>query len=520
MGSARLLLLVLLPALLAGGCADGARILAAVPFPSVSHQYPLRMIVLELVKRGHEVTFITTDPIKKNIANYTEIDISPAYRYLRKTFDWMEMAKHAWDPVEMLWGMEDMAGPICEDGLKSPEMLKFLKSNKQRYDLVIVERLLTPCFYALQHLAGSPPLVGFVSLGAYPYTHWSHGSPDNPAYLPSWVLPYSDHMTFWQRLYSTYFWLYLNYVWFYVVLPRHDKLQKQYFGPEVPSIYELERNFSFMILSNHFIENYPRPNLPNFIELTGLHVKPELEPLPKDIQEWLDGAKEGVIYFSLGTNVIGSTMPPEKRQAFLDAFSELPQRVLWKWEKDDATVLPANVKTSKWLPQQSVLAHPKVRLFITQGGLQSFNEASYHGVPLIGIPFHGDQHHNVAKMVAAGIGYELQFRHVTKDTALKAIKTVLEDKSYRENMKKLSAVYREHQAESLPRAVWWIEYLLRHNGAPHLQSAASQLSWYQLLLLDVLAFLLAVTAAAAYAVYALARYAISFATKTPKVKKH
>ncbi|XP_047113325.1 UDP-glycosyltransferase UGT5-like [Schistocerca piceifrons] len=501
------------------GGSECARILAASPFPSISHVLPMRHIVLELVKRGHEVTHITTDPIKKNIENYTEVDISPAYRYLRKSSDWMGMAMRDWDPVEMISRIEDIAAPTCEDTLNSPEMISFIKSAP-KFDLYIMERLLVPCFYGVVHAVGSPPMVGLVTHGAHPYTHWSHRNPDSPAYLPLWVLPYSHHMSFWERLYSAYIWLYFNFVWHSMVLPRHDEIQKSYFGPSVPSVFDLERNFSLMLVSNHFTECYPRPNLPNFVELTGLHIQPDTKPLPQDVQEWLDGATEGAIIFSLGTNVLSSTMPPEKRRAFLDAFSQLPQRVLWKWEKDDATDLPPNVKMSKWLPQQSVLAHPNVRIFITQGGLQSFNEATYYGVPLIGIPFMGDQHYNVAKMVSAEIGYRLQFRSITKDVVLKAIRAILGDPKYRENMKKLSAVYREHQAESLPKAIWWIEYVLRHNGAPHLRSAGMDLSWYQLLLLDVIAFVLCVTVICCVAMYSLVRYLISVIFKDAKLKTH
>lgn len=39
--------------------------------------------------------------------------------------------------------------------------------------------------------------------------------------------------------------------------------------------------------------------------------------------------------------------------------------------------------------------------------------------------------------------------------------------------------------------VYWTEYVIRHRGAPHLRSHAFDLTWYQYLLLDVIAAVLA-----------------------------
>jgi hypothetical protein len=56
-------------------------------------------------------------------------------------------------------------------------------------------------------------------------------------------------------------------------------------------------------------------------------------------------------------------------------------------------------------------------------------------------------------------------------------------------MKKMSDLSRDEPDSSLNRAVWWAEYVLRHNGAKHLRSAALDFACYQYLLLDVAAFL-------------------------------
>jgi glucuronosyltransferase len=73
----------------------------------------------------------------------------------------------------------------------------------------------------------------------------------------------------------------------------------------------------------------------------------------QDLRTFLDEAEDGVIYFSLGTLVLGETLPEDKVQAFISVFSELPQRVLWRMDKNVS--LP-NVKTSKWFPQLDVLS--------------------------------------------------------------------------------------------------------------------------------------------------------------------
>jgi glucuronosyltransferase len=72
------------------------------------------------------------------------------------------------------------------------------------------------------------------------------------------------------------------------------------------------------------------------------------------LENFIEGAKAGVIYFSLGSLVRSETFHEEKLRAFLDAFSELPQRVLWK--ADNISGLPTNVMTSKWLPQFDILS--------------------------------------------------------------------------------------------------------------------------------------------------------------------
>jgi glucuronosyltransferase len=91
------------------------------------------------------------------------------------------------------------------------------------------------------------------------------------------------------------------------------------------------------------------------VEVGGMHVMRATNKLPADIQKFIDEAPEGVIFFSMGSNLRSDQMPAERRDAFMAAFAELPQRVLWKWESDTLPGQPKNVKLGKWLPQQDIL---------------------------------------------------------------------------------------------------------------------------------------------------------------------
>lgn len=84
-------------------------------------------------------------------------------------------------------------------------------------------------------------------------------------------------------------------------------------------------------------------------------------------------------------------MPKEKLAVFIETFRSMKQKILWKYEDESVTNLPPNVMVRKWLPQSDILAHENVVLFITHGGVFGKQEGIYRGVPMLMIPFYGDQ---------------------------------------------------------------------------------------------------------------------------------
>lgn len=78
---------------------------------------------------------------------------------------------------------------------------------------------------------------------------------------------------------------------------------------------------------------------------------------------------------------------------------------------------------------------------------------------------------------------------------------------------------RDQPMTPLERGVFWVEYVLRHKGAPHLRTAALDLAWYQYLLLDVIAFVIAVLLIIFLGLRFLVRKCMCSKKKVSKVSK-
>lgn len=152
----------------------------------------------------------------------------------------------------------------------------------------------------------------------------------------------------------------------------------------------MQKKVSLILLNSYVPLLTVRPTLMNMVAVGGVHIKAP-QVLPSNMQTFLDEAKDGVIYFSLGTNLRSADIHPDKMRTILTVFSQMKQRVLWKFENEDIKDLPENIMVKSWMPQNDILAHPNVRVFITHGGLLGTQEAVYHGVPMIGIPVYADQ---------------------------------------------------------------------------------------------------------------------------------
>lgn len=208
----------------------------------------------------------------------------------------------------------------------------------------------------------------------------------------------------------------------------------------------------------------------------------------------MDRAKFGIIYFSLGGNFRSSDLPPEKLDIFINVFTALKAKdivVLWKFETIDLKERHAhNIVIGPWMPQQEILRHKNLRAFITSGGLLSLMEAVHYGKPVIGMPIFNDQKFNMAQASSQGYGITLDYDNLTEDALTTAIDALFNDTSYRANAERMSAHFKDNPIMAIDKAAWYVEHVITSNGAKHLQTAATKLSFWELHHIDQILFVL------------------------------
>ncbi|GJQ66142.1 hypothetical protein Trydic_g4207 [Trypoxylus dichotomus] len=482
-------------------------------YPSLSHQSYFQPIWRELSLKGHQVVALTPNPIgDPGLINLTEIDLSEAYHVegvklfptiVSKELSTKDGLKHIFDVMER----------IAIKELSNPEVRALIADRRRIFDVVIVE-VHYPALFAFSTKFNCP-LIAISSFGTLLNGHDAVGNPTHPALYPDLFYHKKRNLTFWERLEVTYYGFWFRYFYKYEVLSRADEIAKKFFGADTPYIGDIERNISVLLLNVNPVFYTPRPNVPGIIHLGHIYIKSDRE-ISKDLRKELDEAKEGVIYFSLGTVLKSTNLPSHLKNIILRDLSELPYKILWKWEADHLPGQPENFIIRKWVPQQAILGHKNVKAFITHGGLRSIEEAIINHVPIVGMPFLADQPFNIAEAVRCGIGLNVNPYRLRKGQLRRAVLEVAENRKYHETIERTSKILTDDIMTGVERAVWWTEYVIRHKGAYHLRSPSLDLPSYQYLLLDVISFTLTGFMIAVVVTYRILRIIMK---GTIKVKK-
>ncbi|XP_051046704.1 UDP-glucuronosyltransferase 1A5 isoform X2 [Phodopus roborovskii] len=475
-----------------------------------SHWLSMRDVVRELHARGHQTVVVAPEVsmhIKKEdfftLKTYAVPYTHQGYKQkitqnINLVFESGNYVKTFFKLSEALKNISTDVLKICVNLLHNENLIRHLNSSS--FDVVLTDPVL-PCGAVLAKYLRIPTVFFLLYL---PCDIDSEATqcPKPSSYIPSLLTRLSDHMNFWQRVKNMLYPLALKYVC-QISFTQFASLASELLQREV-SLVEILSHASVWLFRRDFVFDYPRPIMPNIVFIGGINCA-NRKPLSGEFEAYVNASGEhGIVVFSLGSMV--SEIPEKKAMEIAEALGRIPQTVLWRYTGPRPSNLAKNTILVKWLPQNDLLGHPKTRAFITHSGSHGIYEGICNGVPMVMMPLFGDQMDNAKRMETRGAGISLNVLEMTADDLENALKKVINDKSYKENIMRLSRLHKDRPIEPLDLAVFWVEYVMRHKGAPHLRPAAHDLTWYQYHSLDVIGFLLAIVLTVVFVVYKCCAY--------------
>ncbi|XP_055978126.1 UDP-glucuronosyltransferase 1A8-like isoform X2 [Sorex fumeus] len=488
--------------LLTPGPTEAGRLLV-VPMDG-SHWFTMRSVMEQLVQRGHELVVVMPEVswhLKKSF-NFTVKTYSPSYSMEDFNREFKVFADDHWKTRKqtLLSLLNSSPSEVfnylfshCKSVFNDKKLVRYLEETS--FDAVFLDPFEMCGLIIAKYL--SLPSVVFTRGGFCHYQDKGTQSPVPVSYVPRGLLGFSDTMTFWERVRNLLFHVEEHLFCRYFLKTAVDAASEIF--QTTITLSDLYSHTSIWLIRSDFVLNYPRPVMPNMVFIGGINCHAG-KPLIEEFEGYVNASGEhGVVVFSLGSMV--SDIPEKKAMEIAEALGTIPQTVLWRYTGTPPKNLAKNTKLVKWLPQNDLLGHPKTRAFITHSGSHGIYEGICNGVPMVMLPLFGDQMDNAKRMESRGAGVTLDVLEMTSEDLSKALKAVIYDKSYKENIMRLSSLHKDRPIEPLDLAVFWVEFVMRHKGAPHLRPAAHDLTWYQYHSLDVIAFLLSIVLGVLFIVY-------------------
>uniref|UniRef100_A0AAY5EN28 UDP-glucuronosyltransferase n=1 Tax=Electrophorus electricus TaxID=8005 RepID=A0AAY5EN28_ELEEL len=430
-----------------------------------SYWLNIKVIIDELIIRGHSVTVVThsatpsvktTESLGYNVeviqVPYTKQDmINIMYRFRSYwTYDLPNenMIQASLKLKQMFDVTTEHKRILCQKLFARGDLLE--KWRKEQFDVLLTDPM-TMCGELLAQKLNLPFIISLIFTFGNAMERLCGQLPTPPSYVPVAGLGYTDHMSFLQRVKSVLFIFTQDFLFSFVAKSKWDSIYTDIMGKPT-TLCETIGKADIWLIKTYWDFDYPRPSLPNFKFVGGLHCKPA-KPLPK---------------------------------------------VLWRYSGEKPDTLFPNTRLYDWIPQNDLLGHPKTKAFITHGGNNGLYEAIFHGVPMVGLPLFIDQPDNMNHMRTKGAAVMLDFNRMESKDLRDALTDVINNPSYKENIMRLSRIHHDQPMKPLDQAVFWIEFVMRNKGAKHLRVEAHNLTWYQYHCLDVAAFLLSITALAMF----------------------
>lgn len=311
----------------------------------------------------------------------------------------------------------------------------------------------------------------------------------NPVTLPALGSPFTDKLSFFQRV--------QNFFFVYGFETMGFKFMREQMNVFRQKGYKLDTNNFFVYDALIMIQfpigfafNVSRP--PNVIFLN--HITPmepqklENDKSESELNKFLNIHKKN-IYMSQGT--IFKNIDFKRIIKIFEELSDIGFVLSIKKEVSDLYQFPKNVHLKKWVNQNNLLGDKRIHGFVSHGGINSILEAIYHKKPVVALGVALDQV-NTAGMVKTretGISFFSQ-NEITPENLRSAIRDILEDNNkYLRNTLKISEVINMNKPATEEFA-FWLEYGFNFGYDHLIIKAYSHLETFQFYNLDIIMLLI------------------------------
>lgn len=263
--------------------AFSARILGFFPIPSISHQVVFRAYTQELAKRGHELVIITPNPAlpkERPKDNITEIDVGFSYEYITDYVSKIDIYKRGViaDVDTVAYSLYKGFVHLIREDLEFPEVKKIVEDKDQHFDLIVTEGILSlPLILSYFHKA---PVIQITSFHALPENWATVGAlTGHPVFYPNFNRNKFGKLSFMERVRELFYEFKLRYE-FWRVKNEEDRIIKELYGLQAPSIDELKDNVDMLFVNTNAMFANNRPVPPSVVYLGALHLLP-LKEIPQ-----------------------------------------------------------------------------------------------------------------------------------------------------------------------------------------------------------------------------------------------
>ena len=125
------------------------------------------------------------------------------------------------------------------------------------------------------------------------------------------------------------------------------------------------------------------------------------------------------------------------------------------------------------------------------GGLLGVQEATGHAVPMLLIPFFSEQQKIAEQVRKSGCGKIIKFDNLTRENFAAEILSIIRSLEFKQKAMAASELFQDTVTRPMHKAMYWMEYAVRYNGASHLKSISVSFSTSKYFNYDVDVFYIA-----------------------------